>query len=428
MPDPDRTLTALGRLAERPPAPTPPVAEIIDAARRRRRTRRRIGQAVAAMLLAGTAVAAAVASAGDGTGRFATADRDRGTVAPATERPGGSDTLPLVVEPRTGLADGDTVTLTVREDPGGELVAHQCASEALDPGRGGEAWCARTEHYLRSPAGSPGLELPVSRTLTTSRGPVDCAERPGRCVVLVRSTASGRHGARWSGGLSFRAAPLASGAPHLEVDGRARNGGAVTVTGSGYPAGDELLVRQCLGADASAPCDQARVAAATVARDGSFEAPFVVSEEALTDDGWTRCEPCFLQTMGNLSPATSSEALDVVARGEPVRPTVSIVDAPPHVPGQRVTLEGSGFQAGAAGITIGSCALPRGDTPADCTYPQAGFPAATPTVDGTLRIEGYPLPGAGHPCTAAGARCALAWYPNDGGPAAFVTELDLGRP
>lgn len=377
--------------------------------------------AVAAAALVGAGAIVIVTSGDDGTGQADTAERDRDPGS-TTGRP-DAGVRPLTVEPGAGLTDGEVVTLALRNDPGGELVARQCAGEAVEPGAGGEAWCGRTEHHLRSPAGSAGLELRVSRSLTTARGRVDCAGRAARCIVLVHSAESGSDGPRWSGGLSFRSVPASADTPRLEVEGRARNGDAVTVTGSGYPAGDELLLRQCLGPDPSAPCGQARVASVTVGEDGSFEAPFVVSEQVLVDDGWTRCDPCALQTIGNLSPAVSSSPIAVAPAGDPVRPTVSIAERPPYVPGQRVTLEGSGFQLGAHGIAIGSCALPRDAASPDCTYPQAGFPTAVSTPDGTLRIDGYPLPAADHPCRAPGARCALAWYPNEGGPAAFLTEL-----
>jgi hypothetical protein len=393
---------------------------------RRRRVAAAVVVAVVALAAAGVAVAALAGGDGDGG---VVAGRDG-----AGERPGGQPPG-LELGPATGLADGDVVTLRPADDPGGELVARQCGREVADGDGAPGEWCGRTEYLLRSPAGRPDLTMPVARALATPQGTLDCGEEAGRCVVALRPADAGPGAGdrpEWSAGLAFGPAPPAQG-PALAVDGRPRNGDAVTVSGTGYPAGDRLLLRQCLGEDASAPCDQARVASVAVGDDGSFEAPFVVSAEALTGEGWQPCEPCHLQTLGDLSAATASGPLTVEAAGEPVRPAVSVAGAPPHAPGAAVTIEGTGFQAGAAGIAVGTCAVPpgtaSGDVPAGgppaCGYPPAGFVEEAPTADGTFRIEGYPLPPAGAPCLAAGSRCALAWYPEDGGPAAFVTLLEV---
>jgi hypothetical protein len=330
------------------------------------------------------------------------------------------------IEPSTGLADGDTVTLTLADDPGGELVVRQCAGE-VTAADDVDAACGRTVHHLRSPAGSPGMDVTVAGTVATPDGRVDCTERPGRCVLRVEAPgAAGGEAGPWYADLGFAPTEGTPAAPEVRVEGtgEATEGDEVTVAGAGYPVGDELLVRQCLDAG-DAACDDARAAAVTVGEDGSFELRFVVSSEVLTAEGWQRCEPCLLQTLGGTSGAVASEPLRVTPGDEPLRPTLAIAGPGPHAPGAEVTLEGRGFQPAGTGITIGACTVPAGGAPPDCAYPEAGLDVV-PADDGTVTVTGYPLPDAGDPCGDPAAACVLAWYPNDGGPAAVTTPLDLG--
>jgi hypothetical protein len=428
MTDLDRALDAMTEFSARPPAGRLPMAQLLDRARRRRRRVRsqRAAGALAALLIVGGGVIALTQGDDDDTDGVVTSDNDRTSTTgpPATSDPTDPEESTITADPSTDLTDGQVVTLTIIDDPGGELVARQCANEVAS-GVSGDEWCGQSEHYLRSPAGVSGLEFTVSRLISTANGTVDCAEQSGRCVIRVQPPTRDQS-TTWYATLSFRAESASTPNPQVSLDAdSAPNGDTITVTGTGYPVGDELMLMECVGRDETTPCDQARSTRVTVDSAGEFEAPFIVSSEVLTDDGWVPCTPCHLQALGTRAPLTSTGPIDIIPDGDPIRPAVSIVEPPPYDPGQLVTLRGTGFQAGAADVTIGTCVPSPDDSPPNCQYPEAGLGVRV-GVDGTFELSDYPLPaGDGNACLAASAPCVIAWYPNDGGPAGFTTQLQL---
>jgi hypothetical protein len=152
------------------------------------------------------------------------------------------------------LADGQTVTVSGSGFVPGESVGIvQCSQEAARVDRGGESagvdacdiapFTALEADDLGAVTGT----YAVQRQLTTAwTGTIDCAERPGRCIVVIGSVTDYDR----SGGfaVSFATdglAPLA--VPGLSVSPVAdlADGDTVLVTGAGFPAGAMVHLSLC---------------------------------------------------------------------------------------------------------------------------------------------------------------------------------------
>ncbi|NBM14373.1 enediyne antibiotic chromoprotein [Streptomyces sp. GC420] len=100
--------------------------------------------------------------------------------------------------------------------------------------------------------------------------------------IRSRLTKAGMLGAAAAAALAFSAAP-ASAAPAVTASPSTglADGQAVTVTGTGYPAGTEIAVSQCRE---NTTCTDT-LATATVGADGSFTARYTV-KKAFTATDW----------------------------------------------------------------------------------------------------------------------------------------------
>jgi hypothetical protein len=118
-------------------------------------------------------------------------------------------------------------------------------------------------------------------------------------------------------------------------------------------------------------------------------------------------------------PGAATLPVEVAAAGDPVRPTLRLVPGGPHRPGQRVRVEGEGFQIGQY-VGVPSCIAGSWQA---CGYPDEGFAHAD--AEGRLAIDDYPLPDTA-PCPSRPGACALAWFPYfDGVPPDLTIPLDL---
>lgn len=424
----------LERLADRPPWEPAPVGAIRARARRRRQRRQRrstvaLGLAAIVAVVAGFVV---VRDGGEGDVEVRT--------TPTSSPPNGPTLTesigPLSLNPSSGLRDGDTIELTYFRDPGGELVATQCAAEVLeftDQEPGDVAgiptdWCG-TVFHLRSPAGRPDLTMEVTRIQRSPAGDVDCASAPGRCVVMEGPGFVGRHFAPlvFAEGLP----PVADPTLRLERPGDdLADGEVVRVVGSHFPASaGEVQLVQCVGrADevldgTSDPCDVARSTWVPVADDGTFTTEVRVFRDVVTSDSlsgpgpWTACEPCLLVAGDARLP------LDVTATDEPVHPTMRITSPGPYQPGERVQIEGEGFQAGQE-VAISWC---PGETRDICQF--AGQGSVTADAGGRFLVDDFPLPGTGPlsaSCPTRPGACVLTWAPAlEGIPSLISIPLDL---
>lgn len=249
--------------------------------------------------------------------------------------------------------------------------------------------------------GEADLQVDLVRTLQTANGMVDCAESPRRCLVGVRVT-TGDLLAPISFVPDLGPLPVAV----VDVDRSfVPDGGFVNLAGLGFPPNTEVLAAQCIGRPddreldgfdaAYRRCDQSRFQTFTTDADGRFRAPVRAYAEIVTGDGRQRCDPCILQARApRQAPAATSLTVDAPVDEPAVRPTVTIAPGPPYELGQRVTLEGAGFEADQRGIQIGWCGFrtedpeteiegdpSQGYTP--CVYPAEGFSVQADGRDGS---------------------------------------------
>jgi hypothetical protein len=429
MPDLDRALGEVRRFASRPPAPPAPIDSVIRRAQERARQRRRAATAGVALAVLG---AVAVAVDHDARSERRVQEGSEGATAPAV-RPAG-----LTVEPATGLAPGDQVSVALPAEPAPGATITQCASEAL---RGLDGWCDANASWQRVTGGPPDYRVAVVRVIETDHGLIDCADRPQRCVIAVRSEGHG-HGAP----ISFRSDLGQLAEPELSVDRPVIGDGVqVRIAGSGFAPGAAVRVAQCRRqpgqdpADDFAGCDRARAVVVEADGGGRFERQVLLFREVFEPQtGWAACDPCVLRADAiRQLPATT--VLQFGGGGASLRPTVQIVPEGPYRRGQLVRLRGAGFQAAAGEVTIGWCRFDT-DEPATeeqgvgagraaCSYPAAGF-SVRPDESGTFVVGGFPMPSAAFgfdvaTCADPAVLCGLAWHPAEGSRPVFITFFEM---
>jgi hypothetical protein len=431
MPD---VLDALAPLAGRPPRDPPPVAEIRARARerRRRRQRRRAGGAavVLALVLGGTALALRPDH------RSTVTIRPSGPTTTAPDGPARTSVTPdglVVLDAPAGLrldADGplaahDRVRATLLDDPGGELFVLQCAAGIVDVPESRRAGALDRCGPLTStrPAGAPAapVTIEVGRRLALPAGDLDCAAAPGVCVVAVRPTAGGDQHDRFAP-LTFAGGPLV--VPSVSVAGGGAplaDGEPVAVTGTGFAPHERLFLRQCL---AGGDCDATgRARAVQADGSGGFTTDMLVFHDVglgLDTAGplvrWQPCAPCELRVDRQGWSGHSAAAVALAPTATPIRPGIALAPAGPYQPGQRVRVEGHGFQPPGDGpddvppLVLAWCRT--GGTADECLQPSVDAPVVD--ADGGFVVEGVPLPGAdvvlfGVTCAEVPGGCSLAW-------------------
>jgi hypothetical protein len=415
----DDALVHLRALPTRPPFPPATPDELSARVTRRRRRRAARGSLLAVIALAG---ALFVSSARDG-------EVSTKPIATTTTQaqPG------LLVEPSEDLQPNDevTVTLPVEPDPNNMIVA-QCGSEAASASP--EQWCSVIA--IEAAPSSASLTIRVQRVIQVNTGPgerIDCAERPGRCLIGVRTG-----GRDFTAPISFDPDLPALGVPTLEAE--VLDNAFAAITGDGYQPSSEITITQCRPTQdqqASDPifhdCDFARATRTTADDQGRLRVEIPIYRDIFESyTGWGPCEPCQIEAQGTAFD-TVANAVDASA-GLAERPAVSIQPAGPYVPGQLVELHGTGFPPGAPfGQAIGWCrfvtddptteAQGAGPEYADCRYPEIG-PVST-TDAGEFTIIDFPLPDESFVCDEPDARCGLAVHPSEGSLPLFVTEFEI---
>ena len=476
MPDVAELLSELDGLSERPPAAPRPVAEIRRRARRRRHRRRLQRTGLAAGLVVVAVVGALVLRSDDGDGP----DVDTGPVSP----PSDPDAVPpttvddgvvrvlegrgLTLDPADDLDDGDDVTLTLTNDPGGRIEVTQCAAEvadyvgSLDPSAG--AWCGSV-FYLRDTPGATDMAFAVARRLETANGTVDCAVAAGRCVLVARpllsspsgASADAQAGAAQAGGDRLAAigryAPLLfrDGLPSLlepsaqlsNVEGPIEDGRVVQFEARRFGRGTDLLVAQCIGPPedlASAGestiaerCDGVRFARLRTDGSGDVVADVRVFHDiGLFDPNgstrvptWTPCTPCSLVVRGGVAPENWVVPFDLLPTDDPIRPALRVKPPGPHAVGDELRIEGSGFQIRTdVGVGLCTTTVAAGEPPA-CSYGRTAFP--TTDDEGAFAIDSYPLSAlstAAARCDDGPGACVLHWQ-RDGVPVVPDLPLDV---
>lgn len=417
----DDALVHLRTLPARPPFPPSTHTELSARVTRRRRRRTATGSVLAVIALAGAV--------------FVSGDRDR----EVSTDPMSSTTTPspaaLLVEPSEGLQPNDevTVTLPVEPDPN-DIVVAQCGSEAATASP--ELWCAAIA--TQETPSSTSLTMRVQRVIQITAGSgerIDCAQRPGRCLIGVRT-----RGRDFTAPISFAPDLPALGVPTLEA--LALDNRFVAVTGDGYLPATEITVTQCRPAQDQEPsepifhdCDLTRATRTTADDQGRLSVEVPMYRDIFESyTGWGPCDPCQIQAQGTAF-ETVAAAVDASA-GFAERPAVSIQPAGPYAPGQRVELHGTGFPPAAPfDQAIGWCRFVTDDPTtevqgagpqyANCVYP--GIWPVTTNDAGEFTIIDFPLPDESFVCDEPDARCGLAVHPSEGSLPLFVTEFAITR-
>jgi hypothetical protein len=417
----DDALVHLRGLPTRPPFPPATHDELSERVTRRRRRRRRT---VTGSLLAGIALVGAL---------FVSSGRD----GEVSTNPVASTTIPvqpaLLVEPSEGLQPNDevTVTLPVEADPNDVIVA-QCGSEAATASP--ELWCSVAA--TQGTSSSASLTIRVQRVIQVTAGSgerIDCAERPGRCLIGVRTG-----GRDFTAPISFAPDLPALGIPTLEAE--VLDNRFVAVTGDGYLPSTEITVTQCRPTqdqESTEPifhdCDFTRATRTTADDQGRLSVEIPIYRDIFESyTGWGPCDPCQIEAHGTAfdtlaTPVDASAAL-------PERPTVSIQPDGPYAPGQLVELHGRGFPPDAPlAHAIGWCRFLTDDPAtevqgagpeyANCRYP--GIGPVTTTDTGEFTIIDFPLPDESFVCDEPDARCGIAVHPGEASLPLFVTEFEM---
>lgn len=416
----DDALVHLGGLPTRPPFPPATHDELSERVAHRRRRRTAAGSLLAVFALAGAL--------------FASSDRDGEVSTNPITATTTRGQAALLVEPSDGLQPNDkvTVTLPVETDPNDVIVA-QCGSEAATASP--ELWCSAIATQVAPSSSSFTIRVQrvIQVTAAGSGQRIDCAERPGRCLIGVRTG-----GRDFTAPISFVPDLPALGVPTLEA--KVLGNRFAAVTGDGYQPSSEITITQCRPTQDQAPsepifddCDFTRATRTTADDRGRLSVEIVIYRDIFEFyTGWGPCDPCQIEAHGTTfdTVATSVDTSAELAE----RPAVSIQPPGPYAPGQLVELHGTGFPLAAPfDQSIGWCRFVTDDPTtevrglgpqyANCVYPGIG-PVST-TDNGQFTIIDFPLPDESFVCDEPDSRCGLAVHPGEGSLPLFVTEFDI---
>ena len=272
----------------------------------------------------------------------------------------------ISAQPSTGLADGQSVSVTVGGRIEGDRAIRQCTTGATDRGR-----CnSPTGVYPRGGGGTTLVVVDNAIGLVDGTI-VDCREVEA-CSLVVGDPAEA--GGSAAVPLAFDpAAPLVTPptvtvTPATGVGDRDR----VTVAGVGFRAGEYLFVAQCrAGAPVPDGCDRNESGVGSsdgVGPDGTFTAQVTVDASFLSYDGTVvdcRSEACALVAFNPSENASAAIGFDPAA---PLRPPVmtvvpttglvdgQVVDVVLRVDGQRF---GSALRQCVTGDATGARCGPR---------------------------------------------------------------------
>ncbi|HXH58209.1 neocarzinostatin apoprotein domain-containing protein [Iamia sp.] len=403
----------------------------------RRARRRRVAVLAAAVPVLLVAIAVAANTFGDEP-----ADRVRTELGPASTdpEPGSSSTLPsgpegnrvlggaedvsVDVTPRTGLRDGDLVTVRVEGlDNLPDAVVLMCAGDvtADDASRSCTTSAVEQAGVEGQVAASAEQTVSVSRTLQITRGsadlnqaePYDCAIEPAGCVLAVGPFALPPRAVLVPLTFADVGPPVAPSITASPRTGLAE-GEAVTVRAEGLRPNGAFVIEVC--APGESACDQIGPSArASSDADGALVATVTVRSAVYSPDGRTDCttSPCAITIRDERFQVQAAVPISFAPGVEAPVPELVIDPAGPYVPDQQVTVRGTGFPAGAV-VRLGQCPADL-DTAAEerCVYPAVLY-AIVVAADGTFTATtDLSLGTALGPC-GPDRPCHLGWVLNHG--------------
>jgi hypothetical protein len=387
-----------------------------------------VGLAVAALVVAGIVVAADDAEPAPVLVDAPAVESTSTTTTP-TFLMGDVGDIAVEVSPRTGLADGDVVTLTVDGADGlpHDAIVLMCTGEVHD-GASAIDGCASTA--VTTPDGKVGPEVAegdqqvaVSRLLRVGSrgggpgesGTYDCATEPAGCILVLGP---------------YRLPPTAVAVPIEFADlpvvepevtftptaGLAA-GQLVTVDARGLRPFAWYGVSQCVATEPGLAdvqpwsCDWQTDVAMTADADGAVQLTAPVHAAIYPPEGRVDCTvtTCALVVEQEDSLQTAGAAEITFAEGV-VAPTPRMeLDPPgPYVDGQEITVRGTGFPPGRdLGGEIGQCPADR-DTRHEerCTY---DLDPVVVGEDGTFTLTRIVSASLVFTGSCADTGCVLGW-------------------
>ncbi len=284
----------------------------------------------------------------------------------------------ITVTPATGLKNGQTVTITGSGFVAGDsLFAVECLTTATSSA--GCSTAGATPITAKSDGTLPSTTFTVATgTIGTGTCGTSANDLAG-CVISV-STLSNTDAA--FAPITFAAASTGPSITVTPATGL-KNAQTVTITGSGFVAGDSLFAVECLTtATSSAGCNTAGATPITAKSDGTL--PSTTFTVATGPIGTGTCGTsandlagCVISvsTLSNTDAAFAPITFAALAS-----PTVTVTPATGLKNAQTVTITGSGFVAGDSLFAV-EC-LTTATSSADCNT--AGATPITANSDGTL--------------------------------------------
>lgn len=299
----------------------------------------------------------------------------------------------VTVEPATGLADSQRVTVTVTGPLEGEVRIRQCQAGATDSSR-----CATPEGvYLdHSGSGTSTTTIAVDNAIGLLDGTtVDCRV-PAACELVAGDPSSPERSATAALGFDPAAPLVAPPTLAVEPTSGVEDRDEVTVSGSGFRTGAFLQVVQCRAAGAFPDnCDLGAsqdVTGRGVVEEGALMQGVTVDAvfRALAGEV-VDCRPagaCVLLAVGDEEAASAVLGFDAAAALRP--PVMTVAPAAGLVDGQLVDVEVDGSrgplrQCAAAQPEASSCGSPR-----YLDHDSVGGPPSTSTrfaVDASFRTS-----------------------------------------
>lgn len=295
-------------------------------------------------------------------------------VSASSSSPAGAQAPPIVVEPSTGLTDGQDVTVTVN---GPQLWIGQCAAEVSLLLDSIQENCGNST-YVQGEERPAQVTVTVWSTFRTSSGrTVDCGIDPGDCVIFGIDQM-----------MNAAKVPITIEPPALAArlpEDPLADGARLDIIVSGTP-GETVTVAQC--AD-PVPADLASSRCGPhvdvlVDEDGRVDRWFTVSAVVDTGDGPLDCRPdvCALAAFDETGALVRALPMTMQA---PVAITVRPVAAG-LTDGARVTIEVTGYRK--VSTDLWQCRV--GATPDrlgnDCTSLHATVPSGSLRVQHTVQL------------------------------------------
>ncbi|MHB8335112.1 MAG: neocarzinostatin apoprotein domain-containing protein [Acidimicrobiales bacterium] len=290
-----------------------------------------------------------------------------------------SSTPTMTITPNTGLTSNQAVTIAGSGfAPGASLAAVECIGSATTT-TGCDLNAIAPISVSSSGTFSASFYV---QTGPIGNGTCGTSATDANCLIAV-GTLAGTLVA--SGPITFATASSTPAGPSITVTPATglKNGDTVTITGSGFTAGDSLFALECLvTATSAAGCDTTGATPITANSDGTLPSTtFTVTAGAI---GTGTCGTSASDLTGCVISVSNASAGDAahaaITFAALASPTINVAPSTGLKNGETVTITGSGFTAGDSLYAVQCLATATSAT--GCNV--AGATPITANSDGTL--------------------------------------------